>query len=77
MKKRYLAVGINDYSDFDPSGKFNLGSCAADTESMKECWSLPSALFIDRQHVFEQHLFMQRRANHRVDLPEHASTSVT
>jgi hypothetical protein len=34
MSKRVVAVGINDYTGFDPTGKSNLGSCVADAESM-------------------------------------------
>jgi Caspase domain len=36
MKKRYVAVGINDYTGFDPSGNSNLGSCVADAQGIQE-----------------------------------------
>jgi hypothetical protein len=36
MKKRYLAVGINDYTGIDPSGRSNLGLCVADAQSIEE-----------------------------------------
>jgi hypothetical protein len=34
MTKRYVVVGINDYSGLDPSGKSNLGSCVSDADSI-------------------------------------------
>jgi uncharacterized caspase-like protein len=36
MTKRYLAVGINDYTGMDPSGKSNLGACVDDATSIEE-----------------------------------------
>ena len=36
MTKRYLVVGINDYTGLDASGKSNLSSCVADANSMSD-----------------------------------------
>jgi len=36
MTKRYLVVGINDYTGFDPSGNKNLVSCVDDATTIEE-----------------------------------------
>lgn len=36
MAKRYLVVGINDYSGLDPTGSSNLTSCVNDANSIKD-----------------------------------------
>ena len=36
MSKRAVVVGINDYSQLDPSGNSNLSCCVADAGSMTD-----------------------------------------